>query len=122
MNVGELLLFRMSIRCLDGIRVQIKSIEFRVRERLRHDQGGAAMTASDVGHASSGAQLLLDAIQRGDPFLVDVSLVTGSKEPLGPAEKARVMLSPRKALSGPETLGYQRLTLGAHRWTVGSRR
>src|ERR1700759_3113294 len=69
------------------------------------------MTASDVGHTSSSAQLLLDAVQRGDPFLVDVGLVTGSKEPLGPAEKTRVMLSPRQAFSGPKTLGYQRLIM-----------
>src|SRR5580704_5444650 len=72
------------------------------------------------------------AVQRGDPFLVDVSLVIGSKEPLGPAEKARVMLSPRQALSGPKTLGYQRLimvdgrdgveTSDHRRWTVWIRK
>ena len=39
----------MPIRCLFGGRVQVKAVEFRVRERLRHDQGGDAMatTGSD---------------------------------------------------------------------------
>ena len=90
------------------------------------------MTASDVRDTSSGAQLLLNAIQRGYPVFVDVSLITGSKEPLRPAEKAMVMLSPRQAPSGPKTLGDQRLimvngrdgveTSDHRRWTVWIRK
>src|SRR4029077_318485 len=88
--------------------MQIKPAEFRFRERLRHDEGGDAMTASDVRNTSSGAQLLLDAVKRGYPLLVYVGLITGSKEPLYPAKKAVVMLSPRQTRTGPKTLGDKR--------------
>jgi|HubBroStandDraft_6_1064221.scaffolds.fasta_scaffold764903_1 hypothetical protein len=63
------------------------------------------MTASDVRDTSSGAQLLLDAVKRGYPFLAYVSLITGPKEPLYPAKKSVVMLSPRQTRAGPKTLG-----------------
>src|SRR5260221_2779750 len=95
MDVRKLLLVGVAIRCLDGSRMQIKSTELRFRERLRHDEGGDAMTASDVRNKSSGAQLLLDAVKCGYPLLVYVGLITGPKEPLYPAKKAVVMLSPR---------------------------
>ena len=63
------------------------------------------MTASDVRNKSSGAQLLLDAVKCGYPLLVYVGLITGPKEPLYPAKKAVVMLSPRQTRAGPKTLG-----------------
>src|ERR1700736_1847668 len=91
--------------------MQIKSAEFRFRERLRHDQGGDAMTPADVRDTSSGAQLLLDAVKRGYPFLAYVSLITGPKEPLYPAKKAVVMLSPRQTRAGPKTLGDKRFVV-----------
>src|ERR1700746_2791129 len=105
MDVRNLLLLSVAIRCLDGSRMQIKSTELRFRERLRHDEGGDAMTASDVRNTSSSAQLLLDAVKRGYPLLVYVGLITGSQEPLYPAKKAVVMLSPRQTRAGPKTLG-----------------
>jgi hypothetical protein len=88
--------------------MQIKSTELRFRERLRHDQGRDAMTASNVRNTSSSAQLLLDAVKRGDPLLVYIGLITGSKEPLYPAKKAVVMLSPRQTRTGPKTFGNKR--------------
>src|SRR5258707_10611671 len=105
MDVRNLLLLSVAIRCLDGSRMQIKSTELRFRERLRHDEGGDAMTASDVRNTSSGAQFLLDAVKRGYPLLVYVGLITGPKEPLYPAKKAVVMPSPRQTRAGPKTLG-----------------
>ena len=66
------------------------------------------MTASDVRNKSSGAQLLLDAVKRWYPLLVYVGLITGSEEPLYPAKKAVVMLSPRQTRTGPKTLGNKR--------------
>ena len=45
------------------------------------------MTASDVRNKSSGAQLLLDAVKRWYPLLVYVGLITGSEEPLYPADE-----------------------------------
>src|SRR5260221_4063983 len=89
--------------------MQISSTEWRFRKRLRHDEGGDAMTASDVRNKSSGAQLLLDAVKRWYPLLVYVGLITGSEEPLYPAKKAVVMLSPRQTRAGPKTLGDKRL-------------
>src|ERR1700716_2141238 len=89
--------------------MQIKSIEFRFRERFRHDEGRDAMTASDVRDTSAGTQLLLDALKRRYPLLVYVGLITGTKEPLYPAKKAVVMLSPRQTRAGPKTLGNTRL-------------
>ena len=67
------------------------------------------MTASDVRDTSSGIQLLLDAVKRGYPLLVDVGLITGPKEPLYPAKKAVVMLPPRQTRAGLKTLGDKRL-------------
>jgi hypothetical protein len=66
--VRNLLLLSVAIRCLDRSRMQIKSTELGFRKRLRHDQGGDAMTASNVCNTSSGAQLLLDAVKRGYPI------------------------------------------------------
>ena len=43
------------------------SIEFRFRERLRHDEGGGAITASDVRDTSPGCQFLLNTVKRGYP-------------------------------------------------------
>jgi len=48
MDVWNLLLLGVAIRCLDGGRMQIKSPKFRFRKRFRHEEGGDAMTASDV--------------------------------------------------------------------------
>src|SRR5260221_4436671 len=109
MDVRNPLLRGVAIRWLDGSRMQIKSTELRFRERLRHDEGRDAMTASDVRNKSSGAQLLLDAVKRWYPLLVYVGLITGSEEPLYPAKKAVVMLSPRQTRAGPKTLGDKRL-------------
>src|SRR5258708_12922431 len=110
MDVRNLLLLGVAIRCLDGGRMQIKSTEFRFRECFRHDEGGDAMTASDVRDTSAGAQLLLDAVKRGYPLLVYVGLITGPKEPLYPAKKAVVMHSPRQTSAGPKTLAAKSLT------------
>src|SRR5258707_11764113 len=88
--------------------MQIKSTEFRFRERFRHDEGRDAMTASDVRDTNAGAQFLLDAVKRGYPLLVYVGLITGSEEPLYPAKKAVVMPSPRQTRAGPKTLGDKR--------------
>jgi hypothetical protein len=66
------------------------------------------MTASDVRDTNSGTQFLLDAVKRGYPLLVYVGLVTGPEEPLDPAKKAVVMLSPRQTRAGPKTLGDKR--------------
>ena len=63
------------------------------------------MTASDVRSPNSGAQLLLDAVKRGYPFLVDVGLITGPKEPFYTTKEAVVMLSPRQTRASPKALG-----------------
>src|SRR5258707_3572876 len=91
--------------------MQIKSTEFRFRERFRHDEGRDAMTASDVRDTNAGAQFLLDAVKRGYPLLVYVGLITGPKEPLYPAKKAVVMPSPRQTRDGPKTLGDKRFVV-----------
>src|SRR5258708_10469012 len=103
-DVRNLLLRSVAIRCLDGSRMQIKSTELRFRERLRHDQGGDAMTASNVRNTSSGAQLLLDAVKCGYPILVYIGLITGAKEPLYSAKKAGVMPSPKPTRARPKAL------------------
>ena len=64
-DVRNLLFLGVAIRFLDRSRMQIKTTEFRFRERLRHDERGDAMTTSDVRHASSRTQLLLDTVKRG---------------------------------------------------------
>src|ERR1700751_645534 len=109
-GVRNLLLLSVAIRCLDGSRMQIKSTELGFRKRLRHDQGGDAMTASNVRNTSSGAQLLLDAVKRGYPIVVYIGLITGAKEPLYSAKKAVVMPPPRQTRAGPKTL--------AHKWLI----
>ena len=53
------------------------------------------MTASDVCDASSGTQLLLDAVKCWYPVFVYVSLITGSEKPLRSAKQAIVMICPR---------------------------
>src|ERR1700693_4648845 len=97
MDVRNLLFLSVAIRCLDGSRVQIESMEFRFREFLRHDEGGYAMTTPDVRDISPGVQFLLDTVKRGYPVLVYVGLITGTKKPLCPTKKAGVMFSPRQA-------------------------
>src|ERR1700751_1205830 len=104
-DVRNLLLLSVAIRCLDGSRMQIKSTELGFRKRLRHDQGGHAMTASNVRYTSSGPQLLLDAVKRGYPILVYIGLITGAKKTLYSAKKTVVMPSPSQNLAGPKTLG-----------------
>src|SRR5258708_17084349 len=74
-DVRNLLLLSVAIRRLDGSRMQIKSTELRFRERLRHDQGGDAMTASNLRNTSSVAQLLLNAIKCGYPLLLYIALI-----------------------------------------------
>jgi hypothetical protein len=108
MDVRETLFLSVAIRCLDGSGVQIKSMEFRFRECLRHEEGGYSMTASDVRDTSPGGQFLLYAVKRGYPVLVYVGLITGPKKTLCPAEKAGVMLSPWHTRSSPKTLGDKR--------------
>src|SRR5215469_9709569 len=94
-DVRNLLLLSVAIRCVDRSRMQIKSIELGVRKRLRHDQGGDAMTAANVCYPNSGVQLSFDPVQCGYPILIDIGLITGAKESLDPAKKAVVMPSPR---------------------------
>src|SRR5260221_850960 len=104
-DVRNLLLLSVAIRCLDRSRMQIKSTELGFRKRLRHDEGGDAMTASNVRNTSSSAQLPFDAFKREHPILVNIDLITGAKKPLYSAKKAVVMLSPRQTRAGPKTLG-----------------
>jgi len=61
------------------------------------------MTASNVRYPNSGAQLPFDPVKCGYPILVNISLITGAKEPIYPAKKAVVMPSPRQTRAGPKT-------------------
>ena len=67
-NVGDPLLARMPIGCLNGGWMQIEPVELTLRKRLRHDEGGSTMPASDVRYANPRLEPFLDTIKGGYPL------------------------------------------------------
>src|SRR5215470_8112871 len=53
---------------LDRARVKVVTDELRLRERLRHQNGGPAMPTPDVGDFGAALQFCNDAVERGKPI------------------------------------------------------
>jgi hypothetical protein len=91
------------LRRIDGRRVQIESVELRVRESLRHYQAGRTMP-----HPTSAMQLRHSASL--GRHLARVSIFV-SDWPHSPLEKATVVSAQRKARSGAEALSDKRFIM-----------
>jgi hypothetical protein len=63
------------------------------------------VAAAEVGHARTGLELGLDALERRDPLRDDVGDVARPEEPLGALEEVVVVFVPAEALAGAEALG-----------------
>ena len=90
---------------LDRRGVVIEADELGVRVGLGHHDRRGAVSAPDVGDPSPRQQLLLDALERGQPRRDEVGDVAGPEEQLGAAEEVAVVLLPPEALAGAEALG-----------------
>src|SRR4029077_13220027 len=77
----------------------------RRRVALGDHQRGGAVAAADVRDAAAGGELLLDAVERGDPRLHDVRAVAGLEEALTALEDVVRVLAPAEAGAGRERLG-----------------
>ena len=84
----------------DGLLVVVHADERRVRERLRHQDGGGAEAAADVEHVDALLQPLDEAGDLGEPLGEQGVAVERAEEPLHAAEQARVVLVPGDALAG----------------------
>ena len=73
-------------------------------ETPRHQDGGSAEAAADVGHLGSAAQLRLDAAERGDPACSEVHQVARAEEPLDAVVERVMMLVPAHAFAGAERI------------------
>ena len=84
--------------------MQIEPVELTLRKRLRHDEGGSTMPASDVRYANPRLEPFLDTIKSGYPLGYEIGLVTGSEKPLYAAEKAVLVIAPGNAGASLEAL------------------
>jgi hypothetical protein len=74
--------------------MEVKAPDPGARERLGHHDDGSAVTTSDIGDLRALAELVLDALEGGDPFTWKERPIPGAEEPLGPAEQARMVVTP----------------------------
>ena len=85
----------------------------RPREGLREQHRRRPQPAADVGDPAAGAQLVLDAVERGQPGRDEVRGVAGAEQQLAAEEHVVVVLVPAHPGTGAEGLGDPRL--GAQR-------
>src|SRR5690606_36362723 len=83
----------------DGLLVVVEARERRGGERLCHQDRRGAVTASDVGHASTGLELSLNAVECRNPGLHEVPNVARAEEAIDAAEYAVIVLMPADALA-----------------------
>src|SRR5262249_61121863 len=65
---------------LDRTRMKVVANELRVRKGLRHDGGGPAMTASDIGHFGAPFQLSTTPSSAGSQLLTRLLWYPGRKK------------------------------------------
>ena len=86
----------------------IETRELGVRVGLGHEEGAGPVAAADVGDRCTLLELCHHAVERGQPRTDQVVIVAGTKESLGAAEQAAVLLVPAKALAALECVGNAR--------------
>src|SRR5690606_21735138 len=91
---------------LDGSVVIVKANKFRVRKRLRHQNGRGSQAAADIGDAGSGLKFFLHAIEGGDPTAHQICDITGAEEQLGSAKQVGVVFVPAEAVAGLEAVDH----------------
>ena len=68
-----------------------------------------AVPAADIRHQRASTELRHDAVERRQPCIDEVGVVTRAKKPLGAVEESMVVLVPAHATPGLEGLGDFRL-------------
>src|SRR6516225_1529297 len=84
-------------RVLDRARVEVVTDKLRVRKRLRHDYGGQALTAPDIGYPAAALELFDDAVQRRQPVAHQIVQVAGAEKLRYRAEEAARLVTPSHA-------------------------
>ena len=89
--------------------VVVVAHELRHGIGLRHQDRRGTMTATDVRDGRSGAELSLDAFQRGDPVRHQMGRVAIAEDAVGARVESRIMLVPADPLPGLESFCDLRL-------------
>ncbi len=88
-TVGDARFFGLRRRPANGRLVVIEADKGRSRKRFRHDQGGSAAAATDIGDAAAFLEQGLSPLERGNPF----------------RDKVRGVARPKKAFCSLEKIG-----------------
>src|SRR5471032_835116 len=93
---------------LDRPFVVVVTHECRLRISLRHDDGGRAVSAANIGYACTAFEFRLDAGKRRNPVAHEIRCVARTEEALGAVKERDIMLMPSNAQSGLERLHHLR--------------
>ena len=96
----------MGLAVLDRTRMEVIADELRIRERLRHDHGGPAVAAADIGNPGAALQFFDHAIERGQPMIDQVRFIAGTEETRGGAKQTGALVAPAHASAMPEGRFY----------------
>ena len=99
------------LREVDRFLVVVEARHLRARIGLGHQPRRRAEAAADVRNPCADAELLLDAVKRGDPGGDQVGVVAGPEEPLAAGGDAQVVLVPAESCAAAEALLDVRLGL-----------
>src|SRR5580693_3673869 len=101
----------MRLGVLDRARVEIVTDKLGVRKSGRHDYGGHAVAAPDIGHPGSALELFDDAIERGEPLTYQVIVVTGAEELRNRTKQTARLITPSHAVARFERREHLRVVL-----------
>ena len=88
------MMLRVLARLSDGGFVKIESDELAIWIRLRHENGGEADAAADVGHLGACGEFCRNAVQGGNPGLHNIIDIAGPKERAGRTEETPGRVAP----------------------------
>src|SRR5579884_2433496 len=89
----------------DGFVMIIEGKKLGLGIMLRHQNGGSAETAADIGHARAVLEFGFNTFERRNPVGDQIGGIAGTEESLSSDKQLRVMLVPAEALTGLEPFG-----------------
>src|SRR4051812_25637679 len=98
-SVGDAGLGGALARDVDRGLVIVEADHVRAGIRLREQNRGGAVPASEVGDRTASAQLLVHPVERRYPRRNEVRNVSGLEQPLGPVKQVVMVLVPAQTLT-----------------------